>query len=153
MLVLTALMGRVILSALGVSLASLRVGGGLVLLLMAFSMSSSRDASVERTGHNNSPGGAIVPLGVPLLAGPGSISSVMIEMRHGAGVCHAAIVILCVLVTCMTVWAILHFAHSIGERIGQNGLDILSRLFGLLLAAMAIKIIATGLRSLFPVLG
>jgi len=134
-----------------VSLGSLRVGGGLVLLLMALSMSNPRDASVRQASGTTS-SGAIVPLGVPLLAGPGSISSVMVEMRHGAGVFHAAAVILCVIATCVTVWAILRFAHPIGERIGQNGLNILSRLFGVLLAAMAVKIIAVGLRSLFPIL-
>jgi multiple antibiotic resistance protein len=74
----------------------------------------------------------------------------MVEMRHGAGVFHAAAVILCVITTCVTVWAILRFAHPTGERIGHKGLDILSRLFGVLLAAIAVKIIAVGLRSLFP---
>lgn len=151
-LIITALMGPVILGALGVSLGSLRVGGGLVLLLMALSMSNPRDASLgSASGHN--PSGAIVPLGVPLLAGPGSISSVMVEMRHGAGIVHAGAVIFCVVATCLTVWAILRFAQPIGDRIGQSGLNVLSRLFGLLLAAMAVKIIATGLRSLLPILG
>ena len=151
-LIITALMGPVILGALGVSLGSLRVGGGLVLLLMALSMSNPRDASVgSASGHN--PSGAIVPLGVPLLAGPGSIASVMVEMRHGAGIVHAGAVIFCVVATCLTVWAILRFAQPIGDRIGQSGLNVLSRLFGLLLAAMAVKIIATGLRSLLPILG
>jgi multiple antibiotic resistance protein len=152
-LVAAALMGGVILSALDVSLASLRVGGGLVLLLMALSMASPRDAPVEHASPSNAARGAIVPLGVPLLAGPGSISSVIVEMRHGAGVGHAAMVILCVLATCVAVRAIFHFANSIVERIGRNGLDIVSRLFGLLLAAMAIRLIARGLRSLFPILG
>ena len=151
-LIITALMGPVILGALGVSLGSLRVGGGLVLLLTALSMSNPRDASVgSASGHN--PSGAIVPLGVPLLAGPGSISSVMVETRHGAGIVHVAAVIFCVLATCLTVWAILRFAQPIGDRIGQSGLNVLSRLFGLLLAAMAVKIIVTGLRSLLPILG
>jgi len=151
-LIITALMGPVILGALGVSLGSLRVGGGLVLLLTALSMSNPRDASVgSASGHN--PSGAIVPLGVPLLAGPGSISSVMVETRYGAGIVHVAAVIFCVLATCLTVWAILRFAQPIGDRIGQSGLNVLSRLFGLLLAAMAVKIIVTGLRSLLPILG
>ena len=147
MLVLAALIGGVTLRALGVSLGSLRVGGGPVLLLMALSMSNPRDSSVPQASRSN-PSGAIVPLGVPLLAGPGSISAAMVEMRHGAGMVHGAVVIVCVLTTCVTVWAILRFAHWIGK----TSLDILSRLFGRLLAAMAIKVIASGLRSLFPIL-
>jgi multiple antibiotic resistance protein len=65
---------------------------------------------------------------------------------------HAAAVILCVPATCATIWILLRFAHSIGDRIGQNGLDLLSRLFGVLLAAMAVKIIITGLRTLLSAL-
>jgi multiple antibiotic resistance protein len=150
-LITAGLIGPVVLGALGVSVGSLRVGGGLVLLLMALSMSNPSDNPVPRASRDAS--GAIVPLGVPLIAGPGSISSVMVEMRHGAGIFHAVAVILCVLTTCATVWAVLRFAQPIGDRIGQTGLDILSRLFGLLLAAIAVKIIAVGARSLFPVLG
>jgi multiple antibiotic resistance protein len=151
-LVIAALVGPAIFGGLGLSVGSLRVGGGLVLLLMALSMSNPRDVSVRLTSGNR-PAGAIVPLGVPLLAGPGSISSVMVEMHHGAGVVHTGAVISCVLATCVSVWAILRFPKPIGDRMGQTGLDILSRLFGLLLAAMAVKIIASGLRSLFPVFG
>jgi len=145
------LIGRVVLGALGVSVGSLRVGGGLIILLMALSMSNPGDNPVPRASRDAS-SGAIVPLGVPLIAGPGSISSVMVEMRHGAGTFHAPAVILCVLTTCATVWAVLGFARTIGDRIGQTGLDILSRLSGLLLAAIAIKIVAAGGRSLFPIL-
>ena len=95
-LVIAAVTGPLILGTLGVSIGSLRVGGGLLLLPMALSMSNPRDASVRRASANT-PSGATVPLGVPLLAGPGSISSVMVEMRHGAGVFHAAAVVLCVI--------------------------------------------------------
>jgi multiple antibiotic resistance protein len=149
-LVVAALMGNIILAALGTSLGSLRVGGGLVLLTMAFSMLSSSDARRYRTENHGS--GGIVPLGLPLLAGPGSISSVIVEMRHGSGIVHGAAVIACVLSTCITVWAILRLAEPIGERIGQDGLNVLNRLFGLLLAAIAVEIISVGLRSLFPML-
>lgn len=102
---MAALIGPVVLGTLGISVASLRVGGGLVLLLMALSMSNPSDVSVRRANRDTL-SGAIVPL----LAGPGSISSVMVEMRHGTGIFHAAAVILCVLMTSVTVWAVLHFA-------------------------------------------
>ena len=71
-------------------------------------------------------------------------------MHHGEGVIHAIAVIACVVTTCALVWAILRFAQPIGERIGQSGLEVLSRVFGLLLAAMAVNIIAAGLPSLLP---
>jgi multiple antibiotic resistance protein len=150
-LVVAALMGNVILAMLGTSLGALRVGGGLVLLTMAFSMLRSSDARLSPGAEKRCSGG-IVPLGLPLLAGPGSISSVIVEMRHGSGIVHASVVIACVLSTCVTVWAILRLAEPIGERIGQSGLTVLNRVFGLLLSAIAVEIIAAGLRSLFPLL-
>jgi multiple antibiotic resistance protein len=105
------------LAALGTSLGSLRVGGGLVLLTMAFCMLRSRDARAEP----DTPGaGGIVPLGLPMLAGPGAIGSVIVEMRHGSGMVHATVVIACVLSNCVTVWGILRLAEPIGERIGQT---------------------------------
>jgi len=148
-LIVAALLGEAALKAIGASIASLRVGGGLVLLLMALSMSNSSNSFAQSASMSRSTV-AIVPLGVPLLAGPGSISSVMVEMHHGEGVIHAVAVIACVVTTCALVWAILRFAQPIGERIGQSGLDVLSRVFGLLLAAMAVNIIAAGLPSLLP---
>jgi multiple antibiotic resistance protein len=151
-LVIAAVSGEIILTALGASLESLRVGGGLVLLLTAMSMLKPLD-ELNRHDPDSTAASAIVPLGVPLLAGPGSISLVMVEMRQGAGIGHAVAVVTCVLATCGAAWAILRFAEPIGAWIGQSGLNVLSRLFGLVLAAMAIEIIGTGLRSLFPALG
>jgi multiple antibiotic resistance protein len=151
-LVIAAVAGEIILTALGASLESLRVGGGLVLLLTAISMLKPLD-ELNRHDPDGTAAAAIVPLGVPLLAGPGSISSVIVEMRQGAGIGHAVAVVTCVFATCGAAWVILQFAEPIGARIGQNGLNALTRLFGLLLAAMAIEIIGTGLRSLFPALG
>jgi multiple antibiotic resistance protein len=151
-LVIAAVSGQIILMSLGTSLGSLRVGGGLVLLLTALSMLKPFDA-LDRHDPDGAAAAAIVPLGVPLLAGPGSISSVIVETRQGAGIGHAVAVVTCVLATCGAAWAILRFAEAIGARIGQSGLNALSRLFGLLLAATAIEIIGTGLRSLFPALG
>jgi multiple antibiotic resistance protein len=149
-LVAAALLGNIALAALGTSLGSLRVGGGLVLLAMAFSMLNPRAAG--RRAPRGSPASGIVPLGLPLLAGPGSISSVIVEMHNGAGLDHATAVIACVVSTCAVTWLILRLAQPIGERIGQDGLDVLSRLFGLLLAAIAVEIITAGLRALFPIL-
>ena len=150
-LVIAALAGQIVLIALGTSLDALRVGGGLVLLLEALSMMKPREGR-PRIAAMTSPSCGIVPLGLPLLAGPGSISTVIVEIHHGAGTYHALAVILCIVGICLTAWAILRMAQPIGERIGSCGLNVLSRLFGLMLAAIAVQIITAGLRDLFPVL-
>jgi multiple antibiotic resistance protein len=157
-LVVAAVLGKPILAAFGTSIASLRVGGGLVLLLMAFSALNPREVPSLRAvqpGRNtlvDRQSGGIVPLGLPLLAGPGSISLVIVEMRHGAGLGHEALVIGCILLTCGTAWGLLRLAQPISRRIGPGGLTVMSRLFGLLLAAVAVEVITDGLRALFPIL-
>jgi len=150
-LVVAALLGNVILTLLGTSLGSLRVGGGLVLLMVAFSMLNPPPAPPPTSWRRSSSG--IVPLGLPILAGPGAISAVIVEMRHGAGVMHAAIVILCVLSICAVAWTMLRLAEPLGRRIGQDGINMMTRVFGFLLAAIAVEIVTTGLRALFPALG
>jgi multiple antibiotic resistance protein len=164
-LVGAALLGWFVLAALGTSVGSLRVGGGLVLLLMAFSMlnpysmlnphaaPSSRTAELDRNTLGQDSSGGIVPLGLPLLAGPGAISTVIMEMGHGAGFRHDALVIACILSTCGAAWALMRFAQPVGRHLGPSGLTVMRLLFGLLLAANAIEIITDGMRALFPVLG
>jgi multiple antibiotic resistance protein len=151
-LVIAALIGQFILIALGTSLSALRVGGGLVLLLEALSMVRPPQEQRQSAATRPSPACGIVPLGLPLLAGPGSISVVIAEIHHGDGPSHAIAVILCIVAICVAVWVILRLAQLLGERIGQCGLTILTRLFGILLAAIAVQIIAAGLGGLIPLL-
>src|SRR5215813_13535864 len=108
-LIVTALMGQSILLMIGVSLGSLQIAGGLVMLLIAISVLNPRDGS-DRPSADQGPANGIVPLGFPLLAGPGSISSVLVAIRHGAGMAHTAVVIACVLGACATVWIVLRTA-------------------------------------------
>jgi multiple antibiotic resistance protein len=154
-LVFTAFAGDVVLRLVGTSLDSFRVGGGIVLLLMALSMLSAEVSRVQQTPgekdeaeHRQAIG--VVPLGVPLLAGPGSISAVIIQMQRGEGLAHQALITASIVVVCFLLWGSLRLAAPIGARLGRTGLNIVNRLFGLLLAAIAVEIIATGLRHLFP---
>jgi len=154
-LVIAALTGEYLLTILGTSLDAFRVGGGIVLLLMAFSMLNAEVSGVHRTQEEmdeaQEKGGiGVVPIGLPLLAGPGAISTTVIQVQRSEGVLHALIVIGCITIVCLVVWLSLSLAEPIGRRLGLTGLNILNRLLGLLLAAIAVQIMATGLRGLFP---
>ena len=156
-LVVAALAGDVVLSLLGSSLASFRVGGGIVLLLMALSMLSAQVSSVQQTPEEAVEASrrqaiGVVPLGLPLLAGPGAISAVIIEMQKSVPDpwLHGGIVLACIALICAAIWLTLALADPIGRRLGVTGLNILNRLFGLLLAAIAIETMAAGLRVLLP---
>ena len=92
----------------------------------------------------------VVPLAVPLLAGPGAISTTIIAAEKGAGIAHLAAILGCIAAVSLLTWIVLRAANAIGDRLGTTGLNIATRLLGLLLAALAIQTMAEGLRELFP---
>jgi len=152
-----ALFGEQLLLLVGASLPAFRVGGGLVLLLMALAMLNaqagglrqSRDEAQEVESGDVQ---GVVPLAVPLLAGPGAISTTILAGQSG-GAAHFAALLACVLAVCALTWVTLRLAVPIGAKLGTTGLNIATRLLGLLLAALAIQTMAEGLRQLFPGLG
>lgn len=151
-LVAAAFTGQSILPMLGASLGSLQIAGGLVMLLMALPQMGLWHVHGEAHVEQNGAAAAVAPIGFPLLAGPVSISSVVVGMRHGFGVAHFAVVISCVVATCAATCLVLRAAQSIEARIGQRGLNAVNRLFALLIASAAVEIICTGFRSSFPML-
>jgi len=156
-LVVAALSGETILQTMGTSLASFRVGGGIVLLLMALAMLNGQTGSVRTTPEEEAEAEdrnaiAVVPLAIPLMAGPGSISTAIIQMQRSDTEYHGLLVIITIFLVCLLLWMVLRLASIIGKALGQIGLNIINRLFGLVLAAIAVEIMANGLRALFPVL-
>lgn len=154
---LAAIVGDKMLTVLGTSLPSFRVGGGIVLLLMALAMlraqpDQMRTTSAEKVAAERREHVAVVPIAIPLLAGPGSISTVIIQMHRPGAEYHLLWVIAVILLLAFILWGVLRLASPIGRILGPIGLNILNRLFGLILTAIAIEIMANGLRDLFPVL-
>jgi|TARA_R110002074_G_scaffold99392_1_gene214726 multiple antibiotic resistance protein len=152
-----ALTGETLLLGMGTSLASFRVGGGIVLLLMALAMLHGETGAVRTTPAEEAEAEdrsaiAVVPLAIPLMAGPGSISTVIIQMQRSDTEFHSLLVIASILSVCILLWVVLRLASTIGKALGRIGLNIINRLFGLILAAIAVEIIANGLKQLFPVL-
>jgi multiple antibiotic resistance protein len=156
-LVLTALTGGTLLAWLGTSIGSFRVGGGIVLFLMAHGMLKTRVGQMQGAGidprlppHHASE--AVVPLAIPLLAGPGAMSTVILTMQRSSAPRHVALVLLIIVAVALVQWLVLSLARPIGARLGEIGLNIMNRVFGLLLAAIAVEVVAGGLKQLFPVL-
>jgi len=147
--------GEAILGAFGTSLPAFRVGGGIVLLLMALSMLT---AEPDRTRHTpeedlasrDKASVAVVPLGVPLLAGPGAISAVILQMNSGRGVLHGGLVLGTIALLALACWLALRNAERIGRWVGPIGMNVVIRLFGLVLAAIGVDFIAAGVKEIFP---
>lgn len=149
-----ALFGEALLKLLGASLPAFQVGGGLVLLLMALAMLNAqaggmRQSRAEAEQLESGELTGVVPLAVPLLAGPGAIGTTIIAAQAG-GVARNAAVLGCIALVCITLWGVLRVADAVGQRLGTTGLNIATRLLGLLLAAIAIETMADGLKVLFP---
>lgn len=149
-----ALFGESLLRLLGTSLASFRVGGGLVLLLMALAMLNAQPGNVRQTAEEANEIGrrdasGVVPLAIPLLAGPAAISMVMIAAQEASWV-HRLAIMGCIALVGIVVWITLRLAVPIGAALGATGLNVANRLLGLLLAAIAIETMVAGIRALFP---
>jgi len=153
-LAVSTFIGDGLLAMMGASLSAFRVGGGLVLLLMALAMLNAEAGGVRQSDdeahelqHREMSG--VVPLAIPLLAGPGAISTSILAAEKG-GVAHQLVLVCCIALVCVLAWAVLRQAHSIAARLGTTGLNIATRILGLLLAAMAVQTMAEGLKALFP---
>jgi multiple antibiotic resistance protein len=143
-LLLFAFSGQYILSYLEISMASLRVAGGLLLLLIALQMLRGElDTPIHEEGRDVS----ITPLALPLLAGPGTLTTVMLLMSKSPSP-HLGVA-LGIIVAMFVTWLILRLANQIDKLIGVEGTVIVTQLLGFLLAALAVEIGSTGIKELF----
>ena len=152
-----ALIGLQILEFFGISLASFQVGGGLLLLTAALSMLNAQPAEAKVTQSEVEDASArasiaVVPLTIPLLTGPATMSTVVIYadqantlLQHAALVGYGLVIAIATAV-CFTL------AEPIARFLGQTGINVMTRLMGLILAALAVEVMATGLTKLFPAL-
>ncbi|HXX31996.1 MAG TPA: MarC family protein [Myxococcaceae bacterium] len=153
-----ALFGTLLFKVAGISLGAFRVAGGILLLITGLDMLRARPSELKTSPEEEAEATrkedvAIVPLAVPLLAGPGAIATVMVLMSRGKGILVAVPVLLAVSVTCIASYLILRAASLVLRVLGQSGVSILQRVMGLILAAIAVQFVAEGVRELFNLPG
>jgi multiple antibiotic resistance protein len=153
-LVFFALFGTVLFQVFSVTLSAFRVAGGILLMLTALDMLRAQHPGTKTSAAEAAEGAsrddiAIVPLAMPLLAGPGAIATVMVLMaQHGSGVEAAVPVIASILITMLISYVTLRGAQGIKRVLKQTGIAILERIFGLILAAIAVQFVFEGGREL-----
>lgn len=155
----SAVAGLRVIDFFGISLASFQVGGGTLLLISSLQMLNAKPAESRpdtvSEGDDKVDAGdsiAVVPLTIPLLTGPAAISTVVIyadKTRHWWE--HAVLAGYGVVIG-LAVWASFSMAGSIARVLGKTGISVMTRLMGLILAALAVEVMADGLVKLFPVL-
>lgn len=149
-LLVFAVAGNLLLALLGVSLPAFQVAGGILLFLQALTLSFSKSglSSISEGEHREAekPGDiAVFPLAFPLIAGPGSLSAVVLLMGRVEGVANA-IAILVLLLVCLAITFMAMLASDGLERLlGETGTDVVGRISGVLLAALAVQFVFEGL--------
>ena len=155
----SALAGLQIIQFFGISLASFQVGGGLLLLISAVQMLNAQPAEARKEdvseGSNKVDAGAsiaVVPLTIPLLTGPATISTMVIYAEKTRDWWQLAVLVGYGVVVALATYAVFSASGRIARALGQTGIDIMTRLMGLILAALAVELLADGLQKLFPIL-
>jgi len=156
-LLVTLFFGELILRVFGITIDSFRVGGGILILLMAIAMLHAKMSHLKQTDKEadesiEKESVAIVPLAMPLLAGPGAISTVILTAHKSVGVAHYGIIAFSIVMVSLIIWGVLRLSPWVAQRIGGTGINIFTRIMGLILAAIAIEFIANGIKGLFPAL-
>jgi len=154
-LFISLLLGESILELFSISLASFRVGGGILVLLIAVSMLHAKLSPAQQNREEAQELAerepvAVVPLGIPLLAGPGAISTIVLHAARHSGWGHYLALTAVILVVAAIVWLAVRSAPLLAEVLGRTGINIMTRIMGLVLAAVAVEFMANGLKQLLP---
>lgn len=145
------LVGQGVFKLLGISMSAFKIAGSIVLLLIAMDMLRARRSSVQETVEEKVAGAekddiAITPLGIPMLAGPGAISSVVLLQSQAESWLHSVGLIFCILLVSYATYWTLHLAATHGARyFSPIAMKLTTRIMGLLLASLAIQFILDGI--------
>lgn len=155
----SGLAGLQIINFFGISIASFQVGGGMLLLISSLHMLNAQPAESGKDelaeGQTRADAGvsvAVVPLTIPLLTGPATISTVVIYAEKTQTVLQHAVLVGYGVVIGLATYAAFAASGRIAKVLGRTGINVMTRLMGLILAAMAVELLADGLAKLFPLL-
>jgi multiple antibiotic resistance protein len=138
-IVVFAVAGQTLLDYLHVDLPALQGAGGLLLILVALELLTGKADDPEQQATANI---ALVPLGTPLLAGPGAIVATMLFVQRAGGLADYTAIAAAIVAVMIVVWLTLHFSGVIVKVLRPGGIEVLTRIAGLLLAAIAVQLIA-----------
>jgi multiple antibiotic resistance protein len=159
-LLVFTVIGQPLLHYLGVSVAAFRIAGGVLLLLLAVDMVLVKESGIRATTPKEEeeathrPDVAVFPLAVPLIAGPGAITSViLLQSQNAASLAGRSVVAGVMLAVLLITGLMFLVASPIMRILGVTGINVMTRVLGIILAALAVSNMLEGLRASFPVLG
>ncbi|GLY26571.1 MarC family protein [Micromonospora sp. NBRC 101691] len=143
-IVVFAVAGQTLLDYLHVDLPALQAAGGLLLVLVALELLTGKADDPSQQSTSNI---ALVPLGTPLLAGPGAIVATMLFVQQAEGASDVSAIAAAIVAVMVTVWIVLRFSGGIVKVLRPGGIEVLTRIAGLLLAAIAVQLIADAIAA------
>ncbi|MEU4570539.1 MarC family protein [Micromonospora sp. NPDC023956] len=143
-IVVFAVAGQTLLDYLHVDLPALQAAGGLLLVLVALELLTGKADDPSQQSTSNI---ALVPLGTPLLAGPGAIVATMLFVQQSEGAAEVSAIAAAIVAVMITVWIVLRFSGGIVKVLRPGGIEVLTRIAGLLLAAIAVQLIADAIAA------
>lgn len=155
LLLCAALSGNALLNFFGIGVEQFRLAGGLLLLFVGIDMLHAKQSHHKQTPEeadeaSQKPAVGIVPLAIPLLAGPAAMSTVVIYAHESTSWLHLAIVCGIVVTVAAIVWIAFRLAMPIGNLLGKTGINVFTRIMGLILVALAFEFMTEGLIHIFP---
>lgn len=149
--------GRALLSYLGVSVEAFGISGGILLFITALPMLFGQRAGLQapERGEHTTTGEniAIFPLAIPLLSGPGTIATVLLLTNQAGGDwSYLAVLVFAIVAVYALTWAILHFGERLMTRLGEGKMHIVTRVLGILLAALAVQFVLNGISGYLKLL-
>ena len=150
---LFSLAGSLIFKLLNITLPAFKIGGGIILFLVAFDMLQARRSGTQEVTEERQEGAekeeiGVTPLGIPMLAGPGAISTVMVLMGQSRNWWQAVPVFAAIGITALVSYYVLAGANRVRRFLGETGIRILMRLMGLVLTALAVQFVLNGMMDL-----
>ena len=139
-----AIFGKEILSYLGITIPALQGSGGLLLLLVALQLLTGKEETQTQVGEVSI---ALVPLGTPLIAGPGAIAATIVFAKEAHGTGDVLAIALALGAVLILLWASLRFSLGVLKLLREGGILLLTRVFGLLLAAIAVQLVAESIHG------
>ncbi len=150
-----AIAGQLIFRLFGITLPAFEIAGGVILLLIGLDMLQARRSATQEASGDTEEGAAkedagIVPLGIPMLAGPGSISTVMVLVGQAPSLWHweMGAILGAITLTCLASYWVLAAASQVRRVLGETGIRVLVRVMGLLLVALAMQYFVNGMTDL-----
>jgi multiple antibiotic resistance protein len=152
-LIITTWIGGFLLEVLGIRIPAFQCAGGIIVFLLALSMLNAQMSPMRQTEHEENAKGVIpiVPLAIPVMAGPGALSGVIVVANTYHAFSDLVILSLCAALVGVATAIILYFGVQLEKKLGPTGLNVVTRIGGLILAALAVEIFVRGIEGIYAI--